>query len=76
MEIELTPMQRIVYDAVAEIIDIKQGNIEPCMAHITEIRNSINTEILEALRELYRRGVLSVSIDLNKNPMFSIKKPI
>ena len=76
MEIEVTPMQRLAYDAIEEIINLKRGNIEPCMAHITEIRNSINTEILEALRELYRRGVLSVSIDLNKNPMFSIKNPL
>ena len=66
----LTPLQAIAYEAVREIIDMKQGAVEPCMAHINEIRNSINVELTEALRELCRNGLLTVSLDLNKKPMF------
>lgn len=72
METELTPMQRFAYDTVAEILDIKRGTVVPCMAHVTEIRNSLNVELMEALRELCRKGILSVSTDVNKNPMFKI----
>lgn len=72
----LTPIQQIAYDAVAEIIEAKEGAVEPCAAHITEVRNSINVELLEALRELCRRDILSVRLDINKNPMFQIKHPI
>lgn len=69
-------MQRLAYDTVVEILDIKRGTVEPCMAHINEIRNSLNVELMEALRELYRKGVLAYHADINKNPMFSIKKPL
>lgn len=76
METEITTMQRLAYDTVAEITELKRGNTEPCLAHINEIRNSLNVELMEALRELYRKGVLAYHADLNKNPMFSIKKPL
>lgn len=76
METEPTPMQRIAYDTIAEILDLKRGNVEPCLAHINEIRNSLNIELTEALRELCRNGVLSYHIDINKNPQFSIKNPL
>lgn len=69
-------MQHLAYDTIAEILDIKRGSREPCMAHIAEIRNSINVELMEALRELYRRGLLSASKDINKQPMFYISNPI
>ena len=72
----LTPLQQIAYDAVFEILDMKRGAVEPCLAHISEIRNSINVELMEALRELCRRSYLSVSLDRNKNPMFQIKQQI
>lgn len=70
----LTPLQATVFETVCEILDMKRGAVEPCMAHINEIRNSINIELMEALRELCRRGMLSVSIDVNKNPMFQLKQ--
>lgn len=76
MEIEVTPMQRLAYDAIEEIINLKRGNVDPCVAHINEIRNSLNVELMEALRELYRKGVLEHHADINKNPMFSINKPL
>lgn len=70
----LTIIQKLAYESVMEIIDTKQGAVIPCVAHINEIRNSINIELTEALRELCRRGVLGVCVDVNKNPMFSIKR--
>ena len=72
----LTPLQAIAYEAVREIIEMKQGTVEPCMAHINEIRNSINVELTEALRELCRKGMLTVSLDLNKKPMFKFPQKI
>ena len=72
----LTPLQTIAYEAVREIIDVKQGAVEPCMAHINEIRNSINVELTEALRELCRKGMLTASLDLNKKPMFKFPQKI
>lgn len=76
MNKDLTPMQRIAYDAVCEIVEMKRGNVEPCMAHIREIRNSVNVELTEALRELFRKGILGCNLDIAKNPMFSIKQPL
>ena len=67
-------MQRLAYDTVVEILGIKRGTVEPCMAHINEIRNSLNVELMEALRTLYRRGLLTYHIDINKNPMFGLKE--
>lgn len=72
----LTPLQQLVYEIVADIIEAKQGFVEPCMAHINEIRNSLNVELMEALRELCRKGIVSVHMDINKNPQFQIKQPI
>ncbi len=71
---ELTAMQKIVYDAVTEILDMKRVEVEPCVAHINEVRNLVNIELTEALRDLCRRGLLSFSIDINKHPMFYIKQ--
>lgn len=70
----LTPMQQIAYDTVSEILDMKRGCVEPCMAHIAEIRNSINIELMEALRGLYRKGIIATHLDIGKNPMFTIKR--
>lgn len=73
---ELTFMQQLVYDTIQEVLEMKRGTTEPCLAHITEIRNSVNVDLMEALRELYRKGLISVSKDLNKNPMFSIRESL
>lgn len=67
-------MQRLAYDTVVEILDIKRGTVEPCMAHINEIRNSLNVELMEVLRGLCREGVLACHLDINKNPMFGLKE--
>lgn len=75
-EYTLTPLQQLVYEIVAEIIEAKQGVVEPCLAHINEIRNSMNVELMEALRGMCRNGIVSVHMDINKNPQFQIKQPI
>lgn len=36
---ETNPMRRIAYDAIAEIIDLKQGVQEPALAHLTYSRD-------------------------------------
>lgn len=72
----LTTWQQTAYDAIAEILEVKGDTVVPCVAHISEIRNSVNIELMEALRELYRKGIVSVTFDKNKNPMFQIKQPI
>lgn len=71
---ETNPMRRIAYDAIAEIIDLKQGVQAPALAHISEIRNSLNVELMEVLRGLCREGVLVRHLDINKNPMFGLKE--
>lgn len=63
-----------IYEIIREITDTKQGVVEPNFAHIDEIRKSINIELMEVLRAMTREGVLSYSIDINKKPMFQIKK--
>lgn len=75
MEEQIT-FRELVYDTVNEIIETKSGSTSPCLAHITEIRNAINVELMEVLRELCREGLLGYHIDIAKNPMFEIKRPI
>lgn len=70
----MTMMQRMAYEAVAEITEAKTGITVPPLAHMHEIRNSLSVELTEALRELCRCGVLSVNLDKNKNPMFAIRQ--
>lgn len=71
----LTDKQILVYDAILRITAQKQGKVDPCMAHIRELRRSLGFDPVECLRELYRKGILSFSLDINKNPMFKIAKP-
>lgn len=71
---ELTPLQSWLYDIIKEILEGKEGVVEPCVAHIREIRNSINVEIETALTEMCQKKILSFTKDVNKNPMFKIAK--
>lgn len=34
---QTSPLRKIVYDIVEEIIDMKRDSVVPCMAHINEI---------------------------------------
>lgn len=71
----MTPIQQIAFGMVEEITETKRGAVAPCVAHIDEIRKAVNIELVEALRELCRLNLISVSLDKNKNPMFSIQNP-
>ena len=67
-------IQRLTFDIVKEIVETKRGNVAPAYASLIEIHNMFHVEILEALRTLYRRGLLTYHIDINKNPMFGLKE--
>ena len=70
-------IQRLTYDAVKEIVDIKRGSDQaPAFASLTEVNNFFHVEILEALRELYRRGLITHHTSINKIPMFGIKDDV
>lgn len=75
METQLSDIQRLTYDAVKEIVDIKRGSDRaPAFASLTEVNNFFHVEILEALRELYRRGLITHHTSINKIPMFGVKE--
>lgn len=47
----LTDKQILVYDAILRITASKQGKVDPCMAHIRELRCSLGFDPAECLRE-------------------------
>lgn len=69
---ELTPLQTWLYGTIRDILEGKEGVVEPCVAHIREIRNSLKVEVEEALTDMCRKKVLTFSRDVNGNPMFKI----
>lgn len=70
----MTQFEQIVYDIVRDIQDIKRDNRQiPDYVFTTEIQNSINVDILEALRNLYRNGYIEHHKTVNKADMFGIK---
>lgn len=72
---ELTPIQQIAYDAVAEIQDMKRvGGKSPDFATIDEIVNYMREELLEALRVLYRNKMVEFHKTVNGVPMFGVKE--
>lgn len=74
METQLNDMQRLTYEFLKEVVDIKRGDgIAPAYASLNEIHNMFHVEILEALRELYRRGLITHHTSINKIPMFGLK---
>lgn len=69
----MTHLENLVYETIFEIQSIKRGNSQfPDLALKTEIYNSIKIEILEALRSLYRRHIISFSRNVNGIEMFGI----
>lgn len=72
---DLTPMQRIAYTSVSVVLE-QRGNRDPHMAHIRDILTYTREELTEALRELCQCEVLSVHLDINKNPMFTINQTL
>lgn len=72
---EKSPLYRIVYDIVNEIQDIKAGNNqEPDYATKIEIFNSLQAEVMEALRGLYVDGMIEFHKTINGMEMFGIKR--
>lgn len=69
---ELTPLQTWLYETIRDILEGKDGVIEPCMAHIREIRNSLKVEVEEALTDMCRKQILTFTRDVNGNPSFKI----
>lgn len=76
METDKTFLREYIYEIISETIETKQGAVEPCMAHIDEIRKSVNVELMECLRGMSHDGVPAYSIDINKRPMFKINRPL
>ena len=79
--IQLSEYERIVYDAVKEIQEIKtESRQEPNMALLFEVYNFVRPElnedcekdVLTTLRVLYRKGVITFRKNLNGIPMFAI----
>ena len=71
---ELTPLQVWLYETIHDILEGKEGVVEPCVAHITEIRNSLKVELEAALTDMCQKKVLTFFKDVNGNPMFKIVK--
>lgn len=73
-DINLTPMERIALDAVSEIQDIKRNNgNQPDYAMLDEIINSLRAEVLESLRDLYRKGFITHHHNINGISLFGVK---
>lgn len=73
-DINLTPMERIALDAVSEIQDIKRNEGGyPDYAALDEIINSLRAEMLEALRRLYRKGLVTHHLNVNGTSLFGVK---
>ena len=79
--IQLSEYERIVYDAVKEIQEIKtESRQEPNMALLFEVYNFVRPElnegcekdVLTTLRVLYRKGLIIFRKNLNGIPMFAI----
>ena len=71
---ELTPLQMWLYETIRDILEGKEGVVEPCVAHIREIRNSLKVDMEMALTDMCRKKIVSFIRDVNHNPMFKILK--
>ena len=71
----MTPIEQVTYDALKEVHQFrKDAGKEPSFATMDEIINSLKTEILEALRRLYREGKVEFHKTVNGIPMFGVKE--
>lgn len=74
---ELTPIQKIALESVAEIQDMKRaGGLAPDYVTIEEISKYLREELLEALRTLYRQKMVEFHKTVNGVPMFGLKQQI
>lgn len=62
--------EKLAMAAVDAVLARKSGKVEPCLAHIEEVRQLVVAWTVDALRRLYTRGEVGLHQDVNKNPMF------
>lgn len=69
------PIRQVVLNAIEEVQEFKaDSGIEPELATMLEIENAIRAELKDAIRELIKGGTIEWHPDINKRPMFRIKK--
>ena len=72
---ELTPLQRVIADAIAECQEFKRSTGRyPDLCTLDEVIISLKSEMLEALRVLYRRKLIVHHSTVNGIPMFGINE--
>lgn len=75
MPSELTPVEQLAYDAIEEIQVIKrEKNLVPDHALMTEVSNSIMTDVKEAINSLVRKGRIEWHKNVNGVLMFGVKE--
>lgn len=74
MNTETSPLEYMVYDAINEIQGIKRdSNRQPDYATKEEIFNFLRSDIMDALRKLYRKELIEFHKTVNGVEMFGIK---
>lgn len=72
---DMPDMELMAYEAVREIQEMKKdGGLHPDLATKTEIFNSIQVEVMEALRSLFRKGMITFHRNVNGLEMFGIRE--
>ena len=75
MPSELTPVEQLAYDAIEEIQVIKREKaLVPDHALMTEVSNSIMTDVKEAINSLVRKGRIEWHKNVNGVLMFGVKE--
>lgn len=75
MPSELTPVEQLAYDAIEEIQVIKrEKDLVPDHALMTEVSNSIMTDVKEAINSLVRKGRIEWHKNVNGVLMFGVKE--
>lgn len=74
ISVAMNAIERIAYDYIEKITAEKEGVVSPVLATIDEIKIALHADLNEALRNLYKQGIISFNIDINKKPMFKIKQ--
>ncbi len=75
ISVAMNAIERIAYGYIEKITAEKEGVVSPVLATIDEIKIALHADLNEALRNLYKHGIISFNIDINKKPMFKIKQP-
>ena len=71
----MTPIEQVTIEALSEVQQLrKDAGKEPSFATMDDIITSLKSEILEALRNLYREGKVEFHKTVNGVPMFGVKE--